>query len=234
MPVKLWKMVDAEFADHVQAGGLRIGSLMGYKALENGRADPGDGGLTVVNGVFATDGSAARDRDIAARLGVALPPPSTSGAKTFLLMEGNRLEEQVRNCYAFCMTLSGNTYDPDPSKKPKAIFEIERPFELMELLAVRLSGYLKSSAPGAYNRRLDYVTYRERTVDVEADPYARADPLIKDVAFRQEREVRMVFVAPDGTRVTDPYDLSAPDEEVAALLRRLSEAEVQEAAAKFE
>ena len=170
--MRAWKMVEAVHVDAVAAGRLRIGTLDGYKNIENGRADPADGGLTINSGVLM--GEVPEHNAALARM------RSTNVG----LMVNCTVSFRQPPLYAFCMSRPGCRYDPCPVE-PKAMFQISDVHRFAELIAQANRDIL-----GEW--RVDYVRYEPRTVTA-LDAFSDAHPFIKDIRFQPEQEIRIIW-----------------------------------------
>jgi len=208
---RAWKMVDAEHADSVASGVLRIGTLNSYKELENGRADPGEGRLLLKSGTLkftgADDPPTVR---MAARVGIKHPPQ----------FEGNvtvvnaTVIDLLAPSWAFCMAEEGCDFDWTP-KKPKAIFEIADPHELVKAIVTCLQPSLRDySQPGR-------VEYLPTLVDVETNFDRFVSPFVKAPDFAVEREIRVMFNPRDELEASLKPIFTPPLPEIASLLRRV-------------
>lgn len=187
-------MVDVAHADAVASGRLRIGTLEDYKGIENGRADPADGGLTINSGVLM--GAVPEHNAALARM------RSTNVG----LMVNCTISFQQPPLYAFCMAMPGCRHDPSPDQ-PKAMFQIGDVHRFAELIAQANSEML-----GEW--RVDYVRYEPRNV-MALDAFSDAHPFIKDVRFEAEQEIRIIWRPRSDTAT--PF-VTSPNEAIAALL----------------
>lgn len=221
---KLWKMVDAEHADAVSSGRLRVGPLQGFADLENGRADALDGGVRIRSGVIASDLSDPRDVAHLRKFGFnARQAPGP--AKMHVLAENLVSETRIRNCWAFCATEVGNTHDFNPAVE-KAIFEIADAEAMLRRMWPHLARHCVDGS-------LAWIKYEPRDVLVQDSDTIAADPLVKDPFFAIEEEARYLFRGPSGRRAKDAL-WTQPDPHISRLLRRLSQDEIDEAAASYE
>lgn len=192
-----WKMVDLEHAGAVERDSLLIGTLAGYKQLENGRADALDGGVELFSSQPMLKGHppsdlAMRRMGIDAHLAVnvttrVIQPPT----------------------YAFCMSKPGCTYDPSP-EKPKAVFAISDTIGLSYAITRKFAERFERVGLGE-------VRYDQRRFDVYREDPSGADPWMKDVAFAPEQEIRIASLA-KGPAFPFP---TGEDEAIAAFLTRI-------------
>jgi hypothetical protein len=205
-PIAAWKYVDLEHADAVAAGSLRIGTLSGYSALENGRADSNEGVVRLgMDGVRSDLPDHRRALERVGLVGAGRPDPQ-------IRFHDLTLSHRAPPWYAFCMARKGCTYTP-PNHKQQALFEIVD----LTMFAAKLANIFsqKFSRMGISN-----VEYAR--IDFEfSDPLApMPDPFVKHPDFRVEEEVRVVF-APRDEHVPEPFNTSR-NPVIASHIRRIA------------
>ena len=192
-----WKMVDAEHADAVERGSLLIGTLAGYKQLENGRADALDGGVEYYSSQPMFKGDPASevamrrlgiDAHLAVNVTTRIVQPPT---------------------YAFCMAKPGCMHDPTPEKQ-KAVFAISDAIELSYAITRKFAEKFARVGVGE-------VRYEKRRFDVFGEEPSDADPWVKDLIFEPEMEIRIAWLA---TSQATPF-VTGEDEELARFLTRI-------------
>lgn len=203
MALKAWKQVEAQHANLIEQGSLRIGRLDDYATLENGRADPEEAFVRI--DVRDLDSRISAQRAAVERLGL----DALSGGRP-ALFQGFIVEKRVRDIYAFCMSEPGCKHDPSPGIA-KATFEISDVEALTKLLVAKHLDRFERYHFGP-------VTYDRREYHALED-FGRADPFVKAMKFAVEQEIRIGFLA----RAGSPYERidTLPDPQVAAFFRRL-------------
>jgi len=192
-------MVDAVDAHFIESGSLKLGTLSSYKALENGRADDRDGIVTVETGVLM-HGVPEHERAM-----------ERSGFGGCGLVINSKIEERQPITFAFCMSETGCRYDRTPHI-PKAIFRVNGVRTLARLLSEK---YQKNFRHGAIGR----VQYAVTTVNALELNYPNSSAFLKDIEFRQEREIRIAWRAFDRGAETL---YTRPDPEIASLFTQVS------------
>jgi hypothetical protein len=198
--MRAWKIVDADHAHFVERGSLRIGTLQGYKDLENGRADEIDGAVDIrADALFY---EVPEHRRAMERIGMV-------GG----VVMGCRVIVRPPPLYAFCMTQPGCRYDPQPGK-PKVVFRIKHLHRLGRLISEtypdRISGYL-----------IRHVTYDRRHVDALEEHYGAPDPFMKDQVFSSEKEIRIIWLPRSNEEISS--FITEPDPRIATYISRVSE-----------
>lgn len=198
-----WKYVDEEHADTVGNGSLRIGTLESYALIENGRADPLDGGIEMHLTSYA------------ARGGKRHPILEKMGFRGTENLYGAYFAEltQVILPYpsnAFCMSKIGTPFTHHKGKR-QALFEVNVP-GLFNYLAFKYRTTHPTIVSGE-------VEYERRKFEVETMEDEAPHPFIKDVKFAREREVRIYLQARNPQKVTTLE--TGPDPVIARLLRRI-------------
>lgn len=204
---KAWKIVDAEYADAVAKGILKIGTLAGYAAIENGRADAMEGRLDIHVDLEPDDPGHAEKMK---RLEWAFGGGESANN---IRITNTVLHEEAEGCWAFCMTEVGCTFDPDETKKPKAIFEISDVLRLAGLLREGMGWQVREAYSGP-------VTYEPRVLDLRDALDAGPHPFFKDTFFSPEREVRIVMPPAEGV-VADGPRFTGANSRIASLFTRL-------------
>lgn len=196
-----WKQVSLEHAAKIEGGQLKIGRLSDYRTLENDRADDVDGGITWDVKSLTADMPGA-DRAVQ-RLGGSRAQPG-------MFIQASTFTYTPPPLYAFCMSETGCHYDPSPHQ-PKATFEVS-----VSLLNNLLLNKLSDRIAGSTRRR---VVYARRRFDVFEDVHVAPDPFIKDLAFAEEREIRIVFYPRPDTIYETIF--TEPDPEIGRLFRHV-------------
>lgn len=197
--MKTWKMVNSEFAACVERGCLRIGTLSSYKSLEDARADDLDGGVEYRSGdrpMMKGDPAsehAMRRLNIDAQLALnvthqIIPPPA----------------------YAFCMSEPGCMFNPPPGG-PKIIYEISDAVELAKAITRKFSRKFERVMLGP-------VQYATRRFDAFGNKEGSANVWIKDLKFKDEQEIRIVWPA---SGAAEPF-MTEDDPELANFFSRVA------------
>ncbi|MBT9472095.1 MAG: hypothetical protein V4514_19910 [Pseudomonadota bacterium] len=203
-----WKMIDEVHARSFESGVLVLGRYEDYQALENGRADGGEGRAHIGQGGALTSENPAHHDAIARVWGV--PVAEVSGTDATIRVSGNRVRGRLVPTYCFCMSEANHYFDPSPDV-PKALYEVS---DIQELGALLLSKHR--------NRLFDYragmMQYVSRSGLVENGLLLGPSAFAKAPEFAAEKEVRIAFKASG-----PPYEriVTEPDPEVGALFRRI-------------
>lgn len=191
-----WKMVDAEHADSVLSGSFRIGTFEAYKDLENGRADDLDASAIVnLHELWADNPEHADAMD---RIGFHAD-----------LITGSVIRYVSPPLYALCFSRVGCRYDPSPDIL-KAQFEVRH----LNYLASRLQE-LHPEKLGRW--KIKRVRYLPRNYDALDKDIVSASPFIKDLAFTNEQEIRIVW-EPKQDEALEPF-CTVKDQLVSRLIR---------------
>lgn len=205
-----WKYVDLKDAHFIEAGSLKLGTMEDYWALENGRGDPMDGGSAIH--AQRIDGRPGSVRALA-RMNSRFDGTDADLARQRIVIRNSTRVFVGDPFRAFCVSEVGCTYDPTP-KTPKAVFQVDD----LEALARRVLALHPGQLAGAQVGR---VSYRSPVVDAfgPARPPGPS-PFVKRPEFARERELRMVFAAPDSpSSITTLF--TRPDVGVASMFRRV-------------
>lgn len=204
--MRAWKQVDLCDASFIENGSLRLGRLVDYAGITNGRADPHEGTIDIhVRTLSSND---PLERDQMSRIGFF----GNISPSQHVMFHGGVFEHVVEPLYAFCMSYRGCMHDPD-SSTPKATFEIENVERLARLICdknrARISHY-----------QIRPVKYKQRVYHAPSENFGEPSAFVKAIGFQHEQEIRIAFrPAPNTEYATLDTE---PDPEIAECFVRVN------------
>ncbi len=201
---KAKKQVDANVADCVERGCIKLGTAAGYAEIDNGREDHLDSATQINTGLM--DGDNPRNKEILSKLGLNLPK-NTRGA----VIHNTTFIFRAPPAWIFCMSELGCEHDAKP-ENPKENFIVEDLQALAEHIMNKHNDIMADYLIGK-------VSYNKRVYNTGDDFEKNGDYFVKQPHFASEEEIRIVWLPREGVKVTDL--ILEPDPIVASLMRRL-------------
>lgn len=212
--MRAWKMIDADHADSFETGCLKIGTLEGYKNLENGRADALDGKVKIAIDTLLpvvsdsdSDSDALRARERLRALNLFV------GANVH--MSNCEVILSTPTVYTLCLSVPGTRYDPDPTIE-------KRVFRLRNL--GRIARRIVDVHADLESYFISRVIYERRIFNIHEAQDGQPDPFIKDPIFSPEREIRIVFFPKEGVECIT--FVTKPDPHIADLISAVGDADL--------
>jgi hypothetical protein len=193
---KIYKYVNAEHAEFLERGSLRVGTLRSYSALEN-RSDPLEGTLLLrMNSIYIGGAHEnIREREALKRIGLNVD------AAEYNLFYGICVSREVEPLFCVCFSLYRNNAFLQRDKE-QAIFEINDICGLLD--AVNAEYRLGIGYAGNIIYTFDELDYLE---NIDKPPHPFEKRAVRDDGYEsyKEREFRYIYRS-NGDRPVEPFN----------------------------
>jgi hypothetical protein len=206
--MRAWKYVDADHADRVAEGSIKLGTCSSYAEIENGRADMLDSSILVQSGMLNLENP--EHLEAAQRHGFVSSEANSSQFNNAFMQDIVLIHRSAPH-YAFCMSTPGTP--PFSPVKPQALFAVLG----VKTMCQRLIEMNHSQLELYRAERVEYQNVEFSAMGPVAPP---PNPFVKHLMFEPEREIRVVF-KPRQPGVEIQPIFTDPDPHLACLLRRI-------------